>query len=342
LIGWENPAAINATCQFHLNGSEGGAFYLRITPHEFTYHEGFASDPTAFVRMPAEIARELAEGDNVDFHDPVNFDRIDADGDITVLGMLAQMTKIPNRDAGARFADAEARAAQLPRMSEPRRLSQPRLDEVSEAIEAGIPLVLRDALSGWQEAMEWTYGSVRRQFANVQVKSTIGVGTLGEFLDALEASDDENPPYTFGSVMAPELVGYFPPPLFDPSSFGPAQLWMGSGSNKISTLLHRDSGDAFLGQLIGRKRFKLYSPDQTPYLYVFKSYNRDQPCWVNPWEPDFDRFPLLREAFATEFILEPGELLIIPRGWYHTVLALDRTLSVGFHREPVSDFGKML
>jgi ribosomal protein L16 Arg81 hydroxylase len=142
--------------------------------------------------------------------------------------------------------------------------------------------------------------------------------------------------------MSPEMVDYFPPPFFDPASVGPAQLWMGSGPNRISTPLHRDSGDAFLGQLIGRKRFKLYSPDQTLYLYVFKSYNRDQPCWVNPWEPDFKRFPLFSEAFATEFILEPGELLIIPRGWYHTVMALDRTLSVGFHREPVTDFGRML
>jgi hypothetical protein len=227
-------------------------------------------------------------------------------------------------------------------MTEPKRLTRPSDAEVSEAIAAGIPLILRDALPGWEEAMRWSYESIRRQFGRVQTKSTIGVGTLGEFLDALDASNGENPPYTLGAVMSPELVGYFPPPFFDPASFGPAQLWMGSGPNKISTLLHRDSGDAFLGQLIGSKRFKLYSPEQTPYLYVFKSYNRDQPCWVNPWEPDFERFPLFREAFATEFILEPGELLIIPRGWYHTVLALDRTLSVGFHREPVSDFGRML
>jgi ribosomal protein L16 Arg81 hydroxylase len=114
---------------------------------------------------------------------------------------------------------------------------------------------------------------------------------------------------------------------------------MGSAPNRVSTLLHRDSGDAFLAQIIGSKRLKLYSPDQTPFMYPFKSYNRDQPCWVNPWEPDAQRYPQFARAFATEFDLHPGELLIIPRGWYHTVLALDTTLSVGFHREPVTDFG---
>jgi 50S ribosomal protein L16 3-hydroxylase len=342
LLGWENPAGLSGICQFQLDGPEGGRFYLRLTPHELTYHEGHADDATAFVRMPATIARELAVGDNVDFHDPVNFDHIEAGGDDAILSMLAQMTKVPNRDAGARFTDAEERAARLPRMTEPMRLTRPSAAEVSEAVAAGIPLLLRDALPGWEEATRWDYTSVRRQFGHLQVKSTVGVSSLGEFLDALDASTHNPAPYTLGSVMPPEMVGYFPAPFFDPASFGPTQIWMGSGPNQISTLLHRDSGDAFLGQLIGRKRFKLYSPDQTPYLYVFKSYNRDQPCWVNPWEPDFERFPLFREAFATEFILEPGELVIIPRGWYHTVMALDRTLSVGFHREPVTDFGRML
>jgi ribosomal protein L16 Arg81 hydroxylase len=63
---------------------------------------------------------------------------------------------------------------------------------------------------------------------------------------------------------------------------------------------------------------------------------------VNPWEPDLDRFPLFENATETDFTLYPGELLIIPRGWYHTVRALDTTMSIGFHREPVTDFGRIL
>jgi hypothetical protein len=167
----------------------------------------------------------------------------------------------------------------------------------------------------------------------VTVRSTLGVTTLGEFLDRLDAAEDDPLPYTLGAVLPPEWTGYFPPPLFEPASFGPAQYRMGSGPNQVATVLHRDCAHAFLGQLIGRKRFRLYSPDQTPYLYVHKSYDRDQPCWVDPWEPDLDRFPLFAQAKAVEFLLEPGWLLVIPHGWYHTVLALDRTLSVGFHRE---------
>jgi hypothetical protein len=252
------------------------------------------------------------------------------------------MTKLPNRDAGDRFSLAEQHAAGLPRMTEPTRLTRGGASEVSEYLERGIPLIVRNGLAGWDEALGWTFATVRQKFGDIRINSTLGITTVTEFLDELERSHADPPPYTIGSTMPAQMRSFFPAPLLDPASFGPAQLWMGSGPGRISTLLHRDSGDAFLGQLIGRKQFKLYSPDQTPCMYVYRSYNRDQPCWVNPWEPDYERFPLFKQAVATEFTLCPGDLLVIPRGWYHTVLALDTTLSVGFHREPVTDFGRVL
>lgn len=342
LVGFENPGGVDGECQFELDGPGGEAFSLLVSSSGLKYRGGRAEHPAAQVRMSTAVAREIALGDNIGFHDQDNFEHIDADGDMALLGMLAQMTKLPNRDAGARFAVAEERAATLPRMAEPERIKRPSARQVSEAIEASVPLLVEGGLEGWDEAFGWTFESLRRQFGHLRLKSTIGIGTLAEFLDELGRTTGEHVPYTLGSIMPDELVRFFPPPYFEPASFGSAQLWMGSAPGRISTLLHRDSAEAFLGQVIGRKQFKLYSPDQTPYMYVFKSYNRDQPCWVNPWEPDFERFPLFKRAHVTEFTLSPGELLIIPRGWYHTVLALDTTLSVGFHREPVTDFGKIV
>ena len=342
-LGFENPSGVTGVCQFEIDGAGSGAFHLVVSGSEFRYVDGRADQPSAWVKMSAEVARGLAEGTNVDFRDQLNFESIVVDGDPALLGMLAQMTKLPNPDAGNRFALAEARARDLPCITEPLRLKGATAAQVSEALEKGIPLILEAGLVEWQEPLTWDFGTLRRRFPNIPVKSTLGLTTLAQFLDELERHHGtESPPYTIGSTMPEALRPFFPPPLLAPESFGPAQLWMGSGPGKISTLLHRDSGDAFLGQLIGRKQFKLYSPDQTPFMYVYRSYNRDQPCWVNPWEPDFARFPLFRNANAVEFTLHPGELLVIPRGWYHTVLALDVTMSVGFHREPVTDFGRVI
>ncbi len=341
LLGFENPAKVEGVCQFEIDGP-GGEFYLVVEGDDMRYVEGRAATPSAHVHMSAAVAHELAVGDNLDFRDQVNLDQIVAEGDIEILGMLAQMTKLPNRDAGARFALAEQRAALLPRVAEPRRMTRPSAGEVATMIEQAIPIIVQGGLEGWDEAFGWTIATLAQHFGDVRVQSTLGISTLGEFCAHLADDDGQAPPYTIGSSLPAELCGFFPPPFFDPASFGPAQLWLGSGPGRISTLLHRDSGDAFLGQLIGRKEFKMYSPDQTPFMYVRKSYNRDQPCWVNPWEPDLAKFPLFANAVETSFTLHPGELLIIPRGWYHTVRALDTTMSIGFHREPVTDFGRIL
>jgi len=55
---------------------------------------------------------------------------------------------------------------------------------------------------------------------------------------------------------------------------------------------------------------------------------------------DRDKDALAEQAYRLK--LAPGELSIIPPGWFHTVKALDVTLSVGFHYDPVSNFGHVI
>jgi ribosomal protein L16 Arg81 hydroxylase len=47
----------------------------------------------------------------------------------------------------------------------------------------------------------------------------------------------------------------------------------------------------------------------------------------NPEVPDFDQFPLARHATMIECLVQPGELLYVPAGWYHHVRALTFSLS---------------
>ena len=43
--------------------------------------------------------------------------------------------------------------------------------------------------------------------------------------------------------------------------------------------------------------------------------------------PDFDKFPLARQASMIEVIMNPGEMLYVPAGWYHQVRSLTFSLS---------------
>lgn len=71
-----------------------------------------------------------------------------------------------------------------------------------------------------------------------------------------------------------------------------------------------------LTQIIGEKDFILFSPDQTPYLYPDEKVHTKSP--VNIMEPDYDKFPLFKNAKPLKVTLEPGDTLFIPSGWWHT------------------------
>ena len=62
----------------------------------------------------------------------------------------------------------------------------------------------------------------------------------------------------------------------------------------------------------------LYTREANPVLYASR---------FDPDAPDFDSFPLARQAKPVECIVKPGELLYLPAGWFHHVRALEASLS---------------
>jgi hypothetical protein len=79
---------------------------------------------------------------------------------------------------------------------------------------------------------------------------------------------------------------------------------------------------AYLAQILGTKRCTLFSPEDTPMLYEGRA---------NPDSPEFEKFPLFRNATAYQCTLAPGELLFIPRGWWHHVVGLEKSITVNYN-----------
>ncbi|MDV2996015.1 MAG: hypothetical protein N4J56_005669 [Chroococcidiopsis sp. SAG 2025] len=111
---------------------------------------------------------------------------------------------------------------------------------------------------------------------------------------------------------------------------GNINLWVAPGGHL--ECLHYDTLDGLLIQLYGTKKVLLFPPSQTYNLYPFSIFvhllrGLELRAWfstVYPENPDFGAFPKLKRAleFKQEVILEPGEMLYIPMGWWHEVTAL--------------------
>lgn len=105
----------------------------------------------------------------------------------------------------------------------------------------------------------------------------------------------------------------------------------GAGARRddaLVTRLHCDIATSFLAQVHGRKRVRLFAAVERDRLYAIPSFNYYQPCCVDAARPDFAHFPAFAHARYVDVIVGPGDLLIVPTGWYHCVWALDDVLSV--------------
>jgi hypothetical protein len=106
-----------------------------------------------------------------------------------------------------------------------------------------------------------------------------------------------------------------------------AMMWIGPAGT--FTPLHHDLTNNLLVQLVGRKRIILASAQETPKLYNDVHVFSEIADLTNP-AIDFDRYPRLKDVRLQEFILEAGDALFIPIGWWHQVHSLDFSVSATY------------
>ena len=103
------------------------------------------------------------------------------------------------------------------------------------------------------------------------------------------------------------------------------RIWLG---NALTTPTHLDEWFNIGCVVLGRRRFTLFPPGEIGNLYVGPldyAPTGAPMSLVQLHAPDFDRFPLIREALANARRAElgPGDALFIPPLWWHNVESLD-------------------
>ncbi len=108
------------------------------------------------------------------------------------------------------------------------------------------------------------------------------------------------------------------------------------GSPGTFTQGHIDSKDNFVYQIIGEKRWTIFSPQDYEYLYYTKTKGSLEWSSVlnvfNVEEIDMTKYPLYAKTTPITFTMRPGEVLYLPRGWTHTVANTSPALMINTWR----------
>jgi hypothetical protein len=178
---------------------------------------------------------------------------------------------------------------------------------------------------------------LRERYSHVPVRARVGdyINTafaadramqdmsMGEYLDVVDSGVHALPPY-LGNLELRELNSLCHwPTYFD--KMGPPRFWVGPAGTV--TPLHCDYDDNIFAQIWGTKRIFLSPPHHDEFLYPREANAILFGSPFDPEAPDFDKFPLARQATMIEVIVNPGDMLYVPAGWYHQVRALTFSLS---------------
>jgi ribosomal protein L16 Arg81 hydroxylase len=161
---------------------------------------------------------------------------------------------------------------------------------------------------------------------------------LGDFVDQVLAAGPSNDHYLTANnelLRRPEFAPLLQdigslPDYCDASQLpNSCSFWFGPAGTV--TPLHHDTLMLFHTQVVGRKRWRFVSPLETPKLYNY--YDVYSPVDID--RPDLNRYPDFGQVKVLDVIVEPGETMFLPLGWWHQVTALDLSLSFSFSNPAV-------
>ena len=228
------------------------------------------------------------------------------------------------------------------------RIAAPGADEfLARWVRPRQPVILTGMTAGWLPPEEWTLDrmATRHGAAHV-IAAALSGGTLlddrttgvvfrrvalGDFVASLRGPGAAAhyvmaPVSNFGPTLAHD---YRVPTYCNGAPHVRAKVWVGKAGTV--TPVHRDVPHNLHVHLTGRKRWLLFPPRDAARMYPCGLFSgMPNFAHVDPERPDYDRYPRFREASPIGGVVNPGETLFIPHGWWHHTRVLDDAVSMNF------------
>ena len=236
---------------------------------------------------------------------------------------------------------------------------------IAEYLEKNQPVIVTGATRDWKALEAWKPEQLAKRFGHEKVQvygdlfKLANITPLSEYLDRYFGRTDtpdpsKSVPYVrwYCHLSSEERVpwaddvfvsleqdwarpDFFPAdsfvlPFCAPSeTIDPSRDWFPAKGLFISarggrTRLHADPwcSDALLCQIYGKKDFVMYDPSQGPYL-------TNGARSVDVEAPDLEMFPNFpRSRETVRDTLQPGEILLVPAGWFHHFKSVTDSVSM--------------
>lgn len=211
------------------------------------------------------------------------------------------------------------------------------------------PVKLLGMMQAWSAPSLWSPGYLKERVGDEliefmavpegasadvsHVRRTPQIGKFSQYIDLIEGCGSTNKYYLVGYnrfMEKPGAAALFEDIILFPGFLNPSsrkgRVFFWYGPQGTVTPLHHDTSNIFMAQVRGKKHIKLVSPEDTPYIYNSAAVFSEVDCE----SPDYDRHPAFKKAKVYDVVLEPGQVLFLPVGWWHHVRALDVSITVTF------------
>jgi hypothetical protein len=235
---------------------------------------------------------------------------------------IGRLLKRPEPAVAERFPAVEAAARANP-VSGVLRLHRPTADVVVETLRGGIPLVLTGLLDAWPIG---TPTALIERFGHVKLA---GQRRGTSFTDFVQSALETSTVSSAGCTLPEAMWSAFPFPCSTPratrrGSCGPAPPGSIARLPNCTEIFSMPSSATSSGASgCGSSR-----PTSEIGCTRPKATTPISPVAQSQATPTFRVFPRLADAVPLEIVLSPGELLVIPIGWFHQVFADDPVFSV--------------
>jgi len=224
-------------------------------------------------------------------------------------------------------------------------------------VNEGLPVVISGAAGKWKSTNTWTLDALSNQFGSMKIPVRETDDEFNEFSSARAkwlsprkmmrfydyiveiqktTASGPRPPYAGNmsilgdpaiSAKLGMLLTECPFPNWLTGKYKDEfRLWIGAVGQRST--IHNDAYHNFNAQIVGVKQFILFPPDQHRLLYPQFIHQSLWSSPIDPKAPNTNSYPLFHESSRFICELTPGDILFIPKFWWHCAETIRTSINV--------------